>query len=156
VRAALTRLRIGAARLAYQAAHGCLRVVRHVAAADTRGVRCVLRSGDRVLLVRHTYGDRNWALPGGRVRRGETPSDAARREISQELGLAIAHWHELGTFGSHGARRKSSTVYLRAEVGEAHLEPKRSELSEVAWVPVNDLPGDCSVAIAQARAAGFL
>ncbi|MEU4315140.1 NUDIX hydrolase [Nocardia sp. NPDC024068] len=42
--------------------------------------------GARVLLVRKTYGDR-WDIPGGYVDREESPAQACRREIREELGL---------------------------------------------------------------------
>jgi 8-oxo-dGTP diphosphatase len=42
--------------------------------------------GDRVLLVRKTYGNR-WDIPGGYVDRGESPAAACRRELQEELGL---------------------------------------------------------------------
>lgn len=40
----------------------------------------------RVLLVRTTYGA-GWDIPGGFLRPGETPTEAAAREISEELGI---------------------------------------------------------------------
>jgi 8-oxo-dGTP diphosphatase len=47
-----------------------------------------LRGQDEVLVVRPTYKDR-WELPGGVVEAGESPRDAARREIQEELGLNL-------------------------------------------------------------------
>jgi 8-oxo-dGTP pyrophosphatase MutT (NUDIX family) len=40
----------------------------------------------RVLLVRTTYGP-GWDMPGGFLRPGETPTEAAAREVSEELGI---------------------------------------------------------------------
>src|SRR4051812_38995035 len=62
----------------------------------SRGVRCILRRGDEVVLVRHSYGDRRWMLPGGRVRRSEDPIATARREMQQELGAAGTGWRVIG------------------------------------------------------------
>lgn len=42
-----------------------------------------------VLLVRtHKWGDR-WGIPGGKIERGESSTDALRREILEETGLEI-------------------------------------------------------------------
>ncbi|MGW4297108.1 NUDIX hydrolase [Micromonospora chersina] len=46
------------------------------------------RSG-RVLLCRQSGGGRRWALPGGRLRRDESPAAAARREIRAETGWEV-------------------------------------------------------------------
>ncbi|WP_017972922.1 NUDIX domain-containing protein [Actinopolyspora halophila] len=40
----------------------------------------------RVLLVRKTYGNR-WDIPGGYVDAGESPAQACRRELIEELGI---------------------------------------------------------------------
>ena len=42
--------------------------------------------GPDLLLVRTSYRA-GWHLPGGSVRRGETPEEAARRELAEETGL---------------------------------------------------------------------
>jgi len=43
----------------------------------------------RIMLVRPTYKD-YWDLPGGYVEAGETPAQAAAREIREELGITVA------------------------------------------------------------------
>ncbi|WBB67325.1 NUDIX hydrolase [Micromonospora sp. WMMD812] len=43
----------------------------------------------RVLLCRHGPGERRYALPGGRLRRPESPVDAALRDIRAETGYEI-------------------------------------------------------------------
>ncbi len=40
----------------------------------------------RILLVEPTYTP-NWEIPGGVVEQGETPTEACRREVAEELGL---------------------------------------------------------------------
>ena len=44
--------------------------------------------GGRVLAVRQSYRKHS-SLPGGGVRRGEEPREAARRELREELGLEV-------------------------------------------------------------------
>jgi len=42
----------------------------------------------RVMLVEPTYKD-HWEIPGGIMEGGETPREACRREVKEELGLDI-------------------------------------------------------------------
>jgi 8-oxo-dGTP pyrophosphatase MutT (NUDIX family) len=42
----------------------------------------------RIMLVNPTYKDL-WDLPGGYLHPGETPSEALRREVVEELGVAL-------------------------------------------------------------------
>ena len=115
-------------------------VHRRLFRPTVHGVRCVLVHGEDALLVRHTYGDRRWAWPGGMIRRGEPAELAARREIREELGLDIAAWRALGVFdfaGSDGALHVVS-CFLAEASGELELE--RAEISEAAWFPLDRLP----------------
>ncbi len=45
-----------------------------------------LDEAGRVLLVEPTYKP-HWEIPGGAIEQGETPSEACRREVEEELGL---------------------------------------------------------------------
>ena len=72
-------------RQGYRTAHRLLRIWWFVRRPAMHGVKCVLTDGERVLLVRHTYGQRDWDLPGGNVRRGEVVQNAASRENTARL-----------------------------------------------------------------------
>ena len=59
--------------LAYRLAYAALRAYWFIFRPEVRGVRCLIEYEGKVLLIRHTYGDRRWHFPGGMVGRGESP-----------------------------------------------------------------------------------
>ena len=85
-------------RLGYRWAYLTLRLWWFVCRPHTHGAGIALWHEGKVLLVRTSY--RNcYSLPGGFVRRGEPPEQAARREMVEELGIDLSDqvlyhaWH---------------------------------------------------------------
>ena len=90
-----------------------------------------------------------WSLPKGHIEAGESAEQAAVREVAEETGIAGRIIGRLGTidfwFMADG-RRVHKTVHhflLRAEGGE--LSDADVEVSEVAWVPLDELAGTAGV-----------
>lgn len=106
------------------------------------GVKCVLTHGERVLLVRHTYGRRGWDLPGGTVKRRESPEAAASREIIEELGIEIDDWSPLGLFSGRSEHRRDELHCFQAAVATEDLEIDLGELAAASWFPQQSLPHD--------------
>jgi 8-oxo-dGTP pyrophosphatase MutT (NUDIX family) len=136
-----------------------------VARPRSSGVRCLLRRGDSILLVRHSYGDRRWMLPCGRVRAAEAPVATARREMRQELGIDASRWRVIGCLGARpGYRRRSrsegfrrhSTYYVAAELSKIAVRPRAAEIAEARWFACGTLPDDRSEALDAAAARGWL
>ena len=134
------RLPVPIRRMGYRIAYWLLRLYWFVLRPRVRGVKCLLTDGERILLVRHTYGDRNWDLPGGTMRRRELPVDAARREISEELGLEITHWEALGELSSYVYFRHDRLYCFRAELNDPQIELDLGELSTARWFPRDETP----------------
>jgi 8-oxo-dGTP pyrophosphatase MutT (NUDIX family) len=106
------------------------------------GVKCVLTHGDHVLLVRHTYGPKCWDLPGGAIKRTENPLSAARREMSEELGVSIDDWRALGELVVTVHHRNDRVHCFQAELSDPELNIDRGELAAASWFPRRELPGD--------------
>jgi 8-oxo-dGTP pyrophosphatase MutT (NUDIX family) len=127
-------------RYGYRIAHVGLRIWSFTMRPRIRGVKCVLTNGDRVLLVRHTYGRPRWDLPGGTSKRGEPPSETARREMAEELGVTLDGVADLGRFTGRIDRRSDTMHCFHAELPSQELTLDRAEIDEARWFPRDGLP----------------
>jgi len=84
-----------------------------------------------------------WSLPKGHVEAGESPEQAAIREVQEETGIRGRVLGKLGVIDFWfvaESQRVHKTVHhflLEAESGE--LSDADIEVDQVAWVPLDDL-----------------
>jgi 8-oxo-dGTP diphosphatase len=130
-------------RLGYRSAYRVLQTFWFVRRPNKLGVKCLLTEDDQILLVRHTYGRRAWDLPGGAVKRGEPPVEAARREMNEELGLSTVQWVEFGTLIANLDHRHDTIHLFRAEMTDGEpLTMDPGELERIQWFARSQLPTD--------------
>jgi 8-oxo-dGTP pyrophosphatase MutT (NUDIX family) len=145
-------------RLGYRVAYRVLQVFWFVVRPSKQGVKCLVTCHDRVLLVRHTYGNRSWDVPGGAIKRGEPPQTAARREMQEELGLSDVEWIAIGEIRGSVSHRRDIIHCFRAETCEPSLTIDQGELAAVKWFARSALPEDLAPyvgsVIARAPATG--
>jgi len=84
-----------------------------------------------------------WSLPKGHIEAGETPEQAAIREVAEETGITSSITKSLGVIDfwfMAGGQRIHKTVhhFLFTEVS-GELTPQMSEVDEVAWFPLTEI-----------------
>src|SRR5690606_6996736 len=108
----------------------------------TLGVSIIARDGaERVLLIRHSYGQRDWTLPGGGIGAGEDPAIAAAREFKEELSCAVTdlQLQSIRDEQLHGATNRVHTFTARL-AGEPR--PDQREVIAARLFPPDALPPD--------------
>jgi len=101
----------------------------------------VILRGDEVFLSlrpEHVHQGGKWEFPGGKVERDESPLEALRRELSEEVGLDGPYdTRELVTVRHHyGDKQVILHVFI---VENFSSEPFGVEQQETAWVSVEGL-----------------
>jgi ADP-ribose pyrophosphatase YjhB (NUDIX family) len=129
-------------RTAYRSGYWLLRASRLVVRRRARGVKCLLTSGNDVLLVRHTYGPRaTWHVPGGGVRRGETMLAAGAREMGEELGLVDLDWQQVDIVDIVMEHRPVTLGCLHCDLAERpDIRRDRVEIAQASWFARDSLP----------------
>lgn len=126
-------------------AHRVRALAWRVMRPTTLGCRCLVVSGEAVLLVRHSY-EHWWYLPGGGVRRGESFAGAARREVREETGLCVA---ELRLFQLYHSRAEGKSDHIALFVTSAFTGTPRvnsGEVAAVTFAQLHALPAEASPA----------
>ena len=101
------------------------------------------QSGEVVLVrqYRPPIGMMELGLPAGLVEEGESPEEAARRELSEETGYTGGEWEPLGSVASSPSLKDNwAYLFLARGVEETSAPvPDEHELLEAVTVPVERL-----------------
>ena len=111
-------------------------------------VAAIIKSGNRILATQRGYGEYKdgWEFPGGKVESGESPEEALKREIEEELKVEIQVEDYLTTIehdypSFHLSMRcywaeiiKGTPVLLEHEAAKWL---SKDELDTVDWLPAD-------------------
>jgi ADP-ribose pyrophosphatase YjhB (NUDIX family) len=108
--------------------------------------QCVVQRGNRLLMAQHQRnGETWWVLPGGGVEAGESPAEAALRELHEECGIEgtivglLAHVRN-----GDGYEQISFLVDVGAQEPRLGSDPEFAEtaqvLCDVAWMALDEIP----------------
>ncbi|NYF97067.1 (deoxy)nucleoside triphosphate pyrophosphohydrolase [Janibacter cremeus] len=102
-------------------------------------VGAVIVSDHRILCAQRATGPlaEMWEFPGGKIEAGETPAEALKREVTEELGCQISVDERITTtrYEYDFALITLMTFYCRLLTGE----PELTEHQAVRWLPAADL-----------------
>ncbi|MBV8070203.1 MAG: NUDIX hydrolase [Acidobacteriaceae bacterium] len=108
-------------------------IVRHPGSA----VMMAVDDAERILLVKQYRLPAEaylWELPAGRLDPGESPIEAAKRELQEETGYQAKRWDELASFwASPGYVSERMTVFLAQELTAGKPQAMEDERIEVRW-----------------------
>ena len=102
----------------------------------------------KIFATARGYGELKggWEFPGGKIESGETPQEALKREIMEELNTKIKVGDLIDTIEYDYPAFHLSMACFWAEVTAGHLELKEAEaakwltkdqLNSVAWLPAD-------------------
>jgi 8-oxo-dGTP diphosphatase len=99
----------------------------------------VLRQAKTPLIAVVRLRKRNeWVLPKGKLDAGETPRDAAEREVLEETGHDVSVHEFLGTLVSETGGRSRIVHYWRMQAGSEQIHELTNDVRSVDWLPLRD------------------
>lgn len=102
--------------------------------------------GDLLLIRKQRgLGEGNVIGPGGKIEDGETPREAARREVREELRVDPTGLAKCGEFAFHfrDADPDDDSMFVHVFTADGiDGEPSATEEAVPEWHPVTDLPYD--------------
>jgi 8-oxo-dGTP diphosphatase len=97
----------------------------------------IFNSEAHILLLKRTYGNKGWSLPGGSVEPGETIHQALFRECREELGIEVQNAVLTG-FYYHSVINTQAAIFRCSIPIDAEITLS-SEHSEYKWMHISDL-----------------
>lgn len=109
----------------------------HVAAGIIRK-----EGSDELLAVQRGYGDMQglWEFPGGKLMRGETPEDAVRRELMEELQVKVTNLRDFYTVEYDYPDFHLSMECYYCSLADGSDEPQKHDRQlDIRWIPRTSL-----------------
>jgi len=101
----------------------------------TTVVAAILERAGKILICQRRPGDPHplkWEFPGGKLEPGETPADALRRELEEELGIQASIGAEITRYPyCYPGRQPILLIFYRVTVFSG--EPRNRVFERLVW-----------------------
>src|SRR5581483_196746 len=143
-------------RIAYQSPYLTVREDTVITPGGSEGTYSVVESKPGVLIIAETTNNEiyliesfryplqawRWEIPGGGIDEGDTPLQAAKKELEEELGLVAHTWLQLGDIypSNNGPLKDHNIVFLARDLHTAQMHHEAGEAisppKAVSWETV--------------------
>lgn len=113
----------------------------------TYGVKTLIQHGDTFLFIKNAYGKKMWSFPGGGVKRGEDPADAAKREVQEEVNINLPAVSYIGEYTSTRQYKRDIVYCYHAMVNNENFKIYPMEVEDAKWLTLDEVPEYKSFAV---------
>lgn len=107
---------------------------------ETKGAKCLIENNGKFLLVRISYGHREWTIPGGGVKKDEAFKVAARREAYEEVGIQVGNLKKIFEYKQNIEYKRDNVKVYYAKVTSPQFKIDETEIAEAGWFSPHELP----------------
>ena len=133
-------------RIFYKIANPVRNFYRFIFRPETFGVKILIECDEKFLLIRNSYGVDHWTFPGGGVKKRESPENAVKREVNEEVGVEI-NPVVLGQYFNTRHYTKDTVYCFYAKVDSFDFRIDESEVTEAKWFSEPEIPQFRSAAV---------
>jgi 8-oxo-dGTP pyrophosphatase MutT (NUDIX family) len=107
------------------------------------GAVCLIECDGKFLLVKQAYiKNAQWTIPGGGIKKGETPEAGVHQEVFEEVGITLGDVQKLGEYVSTHEYKTDTVHCFYSSVSNPAVKLDPVEISEAQWFLKDEIPND--------------